>query len=33
MAAALGREQDVVPLRQLRILADIDRGRFRGIER
>jgi hypothetical protein len=26
MAAALGREQDRVPLRQLRILADLDRG-------
>ena len=33
MAAALGREQDVTPLRQLRILADLDRGRVRGIER
>jgi hypothetical protein len=33
MAAALGREQDIVPLRQLRILADLDRGRVRGIER
>ncbi len=33
MAAALGREQDMTPLRQLRILADLDRGRGRGIER
>jgi hypothetical protein len=33
MAAALGREQDLGPLRQLRILADLDRGRSRGIER
>jgi hypothetical protein len=33
MAAALGREQDMIPLRQLRILADLDRGRVRGIER
>ena len=33
MAAALGRERDMVPLRQLRILADLDRGRVRGIER
>jgi hypothetical protein len=33
MAAALGREQDVTPLRQLRILADLDRGRIREIER
>ena len=34
MAAALGREQDMTPLRQLRILADLDRGgRVRGIER
>jgi hypothetical protein len=33
MAAALGREQDLGPLRQLRILADLDRGRVRGIER
>ena len=33
MAAALGREQDLTPLRQLRILADLDRGRVRGIER
>jgi hypothetical protein len=33
MAAALGREHDVKPLRQLRILADLDRGRSRGIER
>jgi hypothetical protein len=33
MAAALGREQDKAPLRQLRILADLDRGRVRGIER
>jgi len=33
MAAALGREQDMVALRQLRILADIDRARVRGIER
>jgi hypothetical protein len=33
MAAALGRDQDMVPLRQLRILADLDRGRVRGIER
>jgi hypothetical protein len=27
MAAALGREEDLGPLRQLRILADLDRGR------
>jgi hypothetical protein len=33
MAAALGRDQDMIPLRQLRILADLDRGRVRGIER
>jgi hypothetical protein len=33
MAAALGREQDMIPLRQLRILADLGRGRGRGIER
>ena len=33
MAAALGREQDMVPLRQLRILAELDRGRVRGLER
>jgi hypothetical protein len=33
MAAALGRDQDMGPLRQLRILADLDRGRIRGIER
>jgi hypothetical protein len=33
MAAALGREQDMIPLRQLRVLADFDRGRTRGIER
>jgi len=33
MAAALGRDQDMTPLRQLRILADLDRGRVRGIER
>jgi hypothetical protein len=33
MAAALGRDQDMVHLRQLRILADLDRGRVRGIER
>jgi hypothetical protein len=33
MAAALGREQDMTALRQLRILADLDRGRVRGIER
>src|SRR5947199_377021 len=32
MAAALGRDQDMVPLRQLRILADLERGRLRGIE-
>jgi hypothetical protein len=33
MAAALGRERDLAPLRQLRILADLDRFRGRGIER
>jgi hypothetical protein len=33
MAAALGREQDLTPLRQLRILSDLDRGRTREIER
>ncbi len=33
MAAALGRERDMTPLRQLRILADLDCGRVRGIER
>ncbi len=33
MAAALGREQDMIPLRQLRILGGLDRGRVRGIER
>jgi hypothetical protein len=33
MAAALGREHELVPLRQLRILADLDRGRIREIER
>lgn len=32
MAAALGRDQDMVPLRQLRILDDLERGRLRGIE-
>lgn len=33
MAAALGREQDMIPLRQLRILADLERGHVREIER
>jgi hypothetical protein len=33
MAAALGREQELGPLRQLRILADLDRRRTREIER
>jgi hypothetical protein len=33
MAAARGRDEDLVALRQLRILADLDRGRIRGIER
>jgi hypothetical protein len=33
MAAALGREQDETPIRQLRILADLNRGRVRDIER
>ena len=33
MAAALSREQDLTPLRQLRTLADLDRFRGRGIER
>ncbi len=33
MAAALGRQQDLTPLRQLRTLADLDRFRGRGIER
>jgi hypothetical protein len=33
MAAALGREHELVPLRQLRILADLDRGRTHEIER
>jgi hypothetical protein len=33
MTAAFGREQDLTPLRQLRILADLDRRRSREIER
>ena len=33
MSAALGREQDVEPLHQLRTLAELDRGLHRGIER
>ncbi|HEX6762882.1 MAG TPA: hypothetical protein VF094_08790 [Gaiellaceae bacterium] len=33
MAAALARQQDLEPLRQLRILAEYERGRYRGIER
>jgi hypothetical protein len=33
MAAALGREQDLPLLRQLRILSDLDRRRIREIER
>lgn len=34
MAAALARQQDLEPLRQLRILAEFDRGGlYRGIER
>jgi hypothetical protein len=33
MAAARGREQDLPLLRQLRILADLDRGRIREIGR
>jgi hypothetical protein len=33
MAAALGREQDLPPLRQLRTLAELERTLVRGIER
>jgi hypothetical protein len=33
MAAALGRDQDLEPLRQLRILAELERSLHRGIER
>jgi len=33
MTAALGRQQDVEPLRQLRYLRELERGRYRGIER
>lgn len=33
MTAALGREQDLEPLRQLRYLRELERGRYRGIER
>jgi hypothetical protein len=33
MAAALGREQDVEPLRQLRYLRELERSLVRGIER
>jgi hypothetical protein len=33
MAAALGRQQDLEPLRQLRVLAELERGLHRGIER
>jgi hypothetical protein len=33
MSAALGREQDLEPLRQLRYLRELERGRYRGIER
>jgi hypothetical protein len=33
MAAALRREHELVPLRQLRILAELDRGRIHEIER
>ncbi len=33
MAAALDREQDRAPLLQLRHLAELQRGRYRGIER
>lgn len=32
MAAALGREQDHEPLRQLRVLAELERSRHRSIE-
>jgi len=32
MSAALGRDQDLEPLRQLRILAELERGLHRGIE-
>lgn len=33
MLAALGREQDLSPLRQLRTLAELERSLIRGIER
>ncbi|HET7857248.1 MAG TPA: hypothetical protein VFL61_16480 [Gaiellaceae bacterium] len=33
MVAALGREQDIEPLRQLRYLRELDRSLVRGIER
>lgn len=33
MTAALGREQDLEPLRQLRYLRELERGRYHGIER
>jgi hypothetical protein len=33
MSAALGREQDLEPLRQLRILAELEHSLHRGIER
>jgi hypothetical protein len=33
MLAALGREQDLPPLRQLRTLAELERSLIRGIER
>jgi hypothetical protein len=33
MLAALGREQDLPPLQQLRTLAELERSLIRGIER
>ncbi len=33
LTAALGRQQDLEPLRQLRYLRELERGRYRGIER
>jgi hypothetical protein len=33
MLAALGRDQDLPPLRQLRTLAELERGSDRGSER
>jgi len=33
MTAAFGREHDLEALRQLRYLRELERGRYRGIER